>query len=316
MSIVDPADALRQIAWIVREAAAENGDNPAGGIAEPSTPDTFGCTIKRLPKRLQEHAAAVSTRVNPANAPLQEFRTADTPAPDSPQALTVLTAKYWGPTPRRFTVSFLDAPPADLRARIVSHMNAWSATASVSFVETAGVGDVRISRGGGGYWSYLGTDITLVPKNRQTMNLQGFTMQTAESEFHRVVRHETGHTLGFPHEHMRRELVQRIDPEKAYKYFAATQGWTKQQVDQQVLTPLGEASIFGTPADQDSIMCYQLPGSITRDGQPIRGGTDIDATDAAFAALLYPKLPFPQQDPAVVDDELDWDPADDVVAAH
>ena len=36
-------------------------------------------------------------------------------------------------------------------------------------------------------------------------------------------------------------------------------------------------------------MCYQLPGSITRDGTPIVGGTDIDATDHAFAARLYPK---------------------------
>jgi hypothetical protein len=43
------------------------------------------------------------------------------------------------------------------------------------------------------------------------MNLEGFTMKTPDSEFHRVVRHETGHTLGFPHEHMRAELVKRID---------------------------------------------------------------------------------------------------------
>ena len=97
-------------------------------------------------------------------------------------------------------------------------------------------------------------------------------MNTRESEYHRVVRHETGHTLGFPHEHMRRELVARIDPQRAYAYFLATQGWDRAMVDAQVLTALDDASIFGTPADQDSIMCYQLPGQITVDGQPIRGG--------------------------------------------
>ena len=51
------------------------------------------------------------------------------------------------------------------------------------------------------------------------MNLQGFTMNTPEAEYRRVVRHEAGHTLGFLHEHMRRELVARIDPEKAYEYY-------------------------------------------------------------------------------------------------
>jgi hypothetical protein len=51
------------------------------------------------------------------------------------------------------------------------------------------------------------------------MNLQGFNMSTLESEFRRVVRHETGHTLGFPHEHLRRQLVDNIDPGRAYAYF-------------------------------------------------------------------------------------------------
>jgi hypothetical protein len=190
-------------------------------------------------------------------------------------------------------------------------MNAWTATAGMSFAETSGTGEVRISRGPGGYYSYLGTDITLIPQNRQTMNLQGFTMSTPESEYRRVVRHETGHTLGFPHEHMRKELVARIDPAKAYPYFLATQGWDKVMVDQQVLTPLDESSIFGTPPDQDSIMCYQLPGQITFDGLPIRGGTDINATDFAFAALIYPKLSFVPGYAATAPED-DWDPSEDV----
>jgi hypothetical protein len=56
------------------------------------------------------------------------------------------------------------------------------------------------------------------------MNLQGFTMNTLESEFRRVVRHETGHTLGFPHEHLRRQIVDNIDPDRAYAYFKQVQG--------------------------------------------------------------------------------------------
>ena len=121
------------------------------------------------------------------------------------------------------------------------------------------------------------------------MNLQAFTMNTPESEYKRVVRHETGHTLGFPHEHMRKALIARIDPQKAYDFFLRTYGWDKTTVDQQVLTPLDERSLMATPPDQTSIMCYQLPGSITRDGKPILGGIDINTTDAAFAAKIYPK---------------------------
>ena len=46
----------------------------------------------------------------------------------------------------RLTVGFLDNPPADLRARIVSHMNAWGAFCNVQFTETATNPQVRIAR--------------------------------------------------------------------------------------------------------------------------------------------------------------------------
>jgi len=232
----------------------------------------------------------------------------------SPAAIAVLVGKYWGKQPRRLTVSFMDGGLSDLRRRIIAHMNAWNQTAGVSFVETRGVGKVRISRNQPGYWSYLGTDILHIPNNRATLNLQGFTMNTDEREYRRVVRHEAGHTLGFPHEHMREELVALIDPEKAYDFFLRTQGWSREMVDQQVLTPLSEDSIMGTPPDQDSIMCYQLPGSITKDGQPIRGGLDINATDHTFAGDIYPKVahevaPSIQAEMGLADE---WSPSEDV----
>jgi hypothetical protein len=163
----------------------------------------------------------------------------------------------------------------------------------VRFRETTGVGQVRIARHSDdqpGYWSYLGTDILTISSDQQTMNLEGFTEDTIDSEFHRVVRHETGHTLGCPHEHMRAELVAKLDRQKALDYFERTQGWSEAMVIAQVLTPLEESSLWGTPrADASSIMCYQIPGEITQDGQPILGGTDIDASDFDFMAKVYPK---------------------------
>jgi hypothetical protein len=258
---------------------------------EQTSEDVPGCVLKYLPKRLLVKAAKTAIKINPVNAPLlgpfaavgEGFQVTE------PLRIAVLTSKYWGPTPRRLTVSFLETTPANLKARIISHMNAWTRTACISFVGTNGTGNIRISRGSGGFYSYLGTDILHIPRNRQTMNLEGFTMNTPESEYKRVVRHETGHTLGFPHEHMRKDLVARIDPTKAYKWFLETFRWDKATVDAQVLTPLNEASLMSTPADQTSIMCYQLPGLITADGKPIVGGTDINQTDYAFAGKIYPK---------------------------
>jgi Astacin (Peptidase family M12A) len=283
-------DALTKIADMAN-AAIGPGHSHRAAARGISAQHFIACTPKVLPARLLVRAAKTAVKINPVNAPV--FGPVASVALDAimePQHIAVLVSKYWGPSARTLTVSFMESTPADLRARIVTHMNAWTDTACISFVETSGTGDVRISRGPGGYWSYLGTDITHIPKNRQTMNLEGFTMNTDESEYRRVVRHETGHTLGFPHEHMRQDLVDRIDPQKAYVYFLQTQGWSQTVVDQQVLTALDEASLMGTPVDETSIMCYQLPGSITRDGQPIVGGLDINQTDYAFAGKIYPQV--------------------------
>ncbi|NVB79110.1 MAG: hypothetical protein HOV81_11985 [Kofleriaceae bacterium] len=200
-----------------------------------------------------------------------------------------MTTKYWGAQGVKLTVSFMDTTSAALRTRILSHMNAWNRDANVSFVETQQKGQVRIAfTKGDGYWSYVGTDIGLIPSNEPTMNLDSFTMNTPDSEFHRVVRHEAGHTLGFIHEHMRRALVAKIDEEKAISFFMATQGWTKEEVRAQVLTPIEESSLRATTPDPNSIMCYQISGELTVDGEPIPGGVDIDELDHALCAKLYP----------------------------
>jgi hypothetical protein len=310
-------EALARIAEIAG-AAVHGGEysehshdtDEGSAIAAGETPS---CTVKAVPERLVVKAAQVARQINPVNAPRRAPLAALGMGAPSPRAIAVATTKYWGPTSRQLTVSFIESTPADLRARIVNHLNAWTRSAGISFAETQGTGQVRISRGGGGYWSYLGTDVLLIPKTRPTMNLEGFTMSTPESEYKRVVRHEAGHTLGFEHEHMRKELVSRLDPAKAYAYFLRTQGWSKQDVDEQVLTSLDDQDIMGTPPDQTSIMCYQLPRSITRDGKPIRGGNDINATDYAFAGKIYPKAGHAPMDAAVGED---WGASEDVNEIH
>jgi hypothetical protein len=254
------------------------------------------CRPKSLPLDKFPAAERRAVEVNPENA--SERRTVErTPIGRSGglSRIAVVIARKWPTKGVRLSVSFLDTPPVALRSRILRHMNAWGAEANVLFTETKGVGKVRIARldspeDMAGYWSYVGTEILEAGKDEPTLNLEGFTMRVSDAEFRRVVRHEAGHTLGFDHEHMRSELVNRIDRKKAFAYFDRTQGWSREEVEEQVLTPLVKKSIMGTmESDPHSIMCYQLPGSIMKNGKQIPGGLDINPNDFAFAKRLYPK---------------------------
>jgi hypothetical protein len=257
------------------------------------------CIPKALPRGMWVQAAQRAVELNPHNhAPVERLMRTLRDFRPTAERIAVVTKKYWHTHGVRLSVGFLDGESTALKTRILSHMNAWSKTANVKFVLGGKSSDVRIARMGGpdgGYWSYVGTDIQSIPMDEPTMNLEAFTMSTPESEFHRVVRHETGHTIGCPHEHMRRALVKLIDPKKAIAFFAKTQGWSANETRQQVLTPIEEGTLMGTPSpDPRSIMCYQIPGAITRDGKPIIGGTDIDTSDYAFMATIYPKGTAPK----------------------
>lgn len=249
------------------------------------------CSVKSLPAEWvplaneRAHELCPYRYASPANTP-------------TALRLAVDTARWWGDKPQVITVAFQSGTKTATRNKVLEHANAWSRFCNKSFAYSKTDPMVRVAFGGGGYWSYLGTDLLGIPANEQTMNLQGFDGQMPESEWSRVVRHEFGHTLGFPHEHSREEIITLLDYNKTIDYFRKTQGWSKQDVIDQVLTPLSKKSIRGTPkADDNSIMCYSFPGSITKSGKPIPGGDDINELDAQFIGSLYPKA----VDPVIVE---------------
>lgn len=259
-----------------------------------------GCTLKTLPSNLAVSSAKIAVSQNPANRPAFSSKTSGVL---TPQFIALVTSKYWGAGGVKLGVTFLDTQDTSLKSKILSHMNAWNKWANVTFSESS-QGQVRLARTqGDGYWSYLGTDILSIPVGQPTMNLDSFSLSTADSEYARVVRHETGHTLGCPHEHMRKEIVARIDPVKAKAYFLQMDGWDAQTVQEQVLTPLDDSTLMETPPDVTSIMCYDLPASIMTDGIAVPGGMDIDASDGAFMAKMYPQAgnPPPPSGGSVID---------------
>jgi Astacin (Peptidase family M12A) len=249
------------------------------------------CRIKSVPAKDVFRAADKAREINPANAvALDALRFAAPNAVIAPEHLAILTSRYWGSPGVQLTVSFLDDAESDLQERILSHMNAWQQYCNASFTLAVADGDVRIARAADGYWSYLGTDIHTIDPGQPTMNLESFSMDTPDSEYLRVVRHETGHTLGFPHEHTRTEIVNRIDRDKAIAFYGQPpNSWSPEMVTAQVLTPLDNSALQATElADESSIMCYALPADIMIDGVGVPGGTDIDALDSQFAASVYP----------------------------
>ncbi len=92
----------------------------------PVTDQAMTCTPMSLPGEMLDEAAQRAAEENPANRPDVAAIARILPASAPMSAfISVLTTKYWRTNGVRLTVGFMDTPPIDLRAKILSHMNAW-----------------------------------------------------------------------------------------------------------------------------------------------------------------------------------------------
>jgi hypothetical protein len=254
------------------------------------------CRDVQLPFGLALQAGRFAERINPANAvPPHSLGILSAQfsiqLPIHPEHTAILNSAYWGVRGVHCTVGFMHQVPAEFAQHFFEHANAWGQYANVIFTP-AGAGEkamVRVTCRGDGYWSYLGPQIISVPANQPTMCLQDFDRGMPESEWRRVVRHEVGHTLGLLHEHMLPEIIELLDPQAVIADFMATQGWSRQMVVEQILTPPRPGTYTARKPSVDSIMCYQFAGKDTRNGQPIPGGLDITPDDGEFVGSLYPR---------------------------
>lgn len=209
------------------------------------------------------------------------------PPPEAEAAIVSPLAKWPSPV---ISVGFLEPVAVKLAQAILKIMGEWSKVCGVRFVYSSWPhAQVRITVAGSDWWSCVGTEALGVPQNQPTMALGGCTLNALNPG---GIIHETGHVIGFEHEHQRPDVVARIVPAAAYKVFWDWYGWDKSMVDAYVLTPLDSRThwLSPGPADTNSIMAYELPAEVMKDHKPFGGtATGISLMDARWAAILYPK---------------------------
>ena len=154
---------------------------------------------------------------------------------------------------------------------------------------TTGPSEVRVRFDKGkGHWSYLGTDARLVPSTAQTMNLDlmaGVFGDGAE-EWNRVALHEMLHAVGLEHEHQHPAATIRWNKEAVYNLYQMQQGWSREQVDFQVLNRPEPTRYVATAFDGQSIMEYPIPPGLAN--IVVGWNAKLSPSDITFLARIYP----------------------------
>ena len=177
---------------------------------------------------------------------------------------------------------------ANVRQRIMHYAKAWEQFANIklNFIEY-GDADIRISFVGGGYYSVVGTMAKRVPQTQQTMNYEGFDDNLPDYMLKRTVLHEFGHALGLLHEHKSPLSKIKWHKDRTYAYYLQTQGWSPQQVDDQVMNRY-TVTMTNSEYDPQSIMHYPVPAFLTVDGYEVNWNNDLSENDKKLIREMYP----------------------------
>lgn len=196
---------------------------------------------------------------------------------------------FWKPG-QTLGVQFL-AGSANTRARVLANMKKWEQYANIHFAlaEPGLPGTIRVNfTPGAGSYSYIGTGANLIAAGDETMNLGWIDDSTDDAEVQRVVLHETGHALGCEHEQSSPVANIHWNLPATYAYYESSQGWTKEDVDQQVFAKLTESETIHTQFDPFSIMEYPVPAELTTDGVAIGWNMALTTSDEAMIGEIYP----------------------------
>lgn len=277
------------------------GDEPPKADPLVLAADDIPCAELHLPPAQRAEAAKEAQKENPENVPVELPKDGGTAA--SPLALNdqdadpdtvvsklgaLLKAKKWAKG-RVLKVHFLGGT-AGMRMKVQQFAGQWSQFANIKFQfgATAAQSDVRIAFANAGHWSYLGTDVLLIAKDKPTMNLQ-LNDGSALTEWSRVVIHEFGHTLGLIHEHQHPGVTIPWDKPKVYAYYLQTQGWDQAMVDNNLFKTYERSWLQYGAYDRKSIMHYPIAAALlTNPKYAIGWNTVLSTMDKLFIKAAYP----------------------------
>jgi len=244
------------------------------------------CTELEWPNKSESLQAALEENsdnvIHTFSHPAMRVALAATPAP----YIALIFQKRWQ-SGRTLTIAFLGETDPIVKSKIIAYAKQWLDFVNLKFDFVDGtVGDIRISTIPGGSWSYLGTDAKLIPADQPTMNYGWLLPNTVDKEYSRVVIHEFGHALGAIHEHQHPGAGIPWDRPKVYEYYAR-QGWSKDQVDNNIFKKYGSDQLNTSTYDRASIMHYAVPNELTVGDWEIGWNTMLSETDKAFMRSQY-----------------------------
>ncbi|WP_447403036.1 M12 family metallopeptidase (plasmid) [Lysinibacillus sp. fkY74-1] len=214
-----------------------------------------------------------------------------------PRYFAVASNYLWEPG-TEIRVRFLEDPPRIpvdpiVKSKIESCAREWEKYANIklSFGNHPDA-EIRIafdSGENGGYWSRIGTDCKRINKNEPTMNYEGFTSNTSESVYYRVVLHEFGHALGLYHEHQGPEAASVIKwNREAVKNYYKNKGWNEETIQRNIFE-INNSTNY-THFDKESIMVYAIDPSLTEDGFFVEWNYKLSDIDKQFIKKIYPYI--------------------------
>jgi len=209
-------------------------------------------------------------------------------APKDAERIWGETQQFW-PQRKTLTVSFIGGTTSQ-RDKAWQRFQKVDELVNLTFVKVSSSGVIRVAFGPVGHWSFVGRDCATIPNPQPTMNLQlsGGLFGDPASEWDRVAIHEILHAIGMEHEHQHPDGGKALIWNKpaVYAYYQRTQGWSKSQIDQQVLNRYKGGSWNGTAYDPSSIMEYPVPQGLAN--IVIGWNSKLSALDILFLKQTYP----------------------------